>query len=184
MINNRFIRDLPQEWWEGNQKTAELAWAGRQLAALELLPAPFPIQEWLSERDFAHVRQLFRIGGPSYGNLSVREDATSFWMSASGVDKGQMETIGRDMVLISDYLPEERAMQVRIPPEVQPRRASVDAIEHRKGSRPRSLINSSVRTPFPNNRPRANPKPMTYRASERQLRCPNPCENLVGCIEL
>lgn len=130
VINNRFSRDLPQEWWEGNQKTAELAWAGRQLAALELLPTPFPIQEWLSERDFAHVRRLFGIGGLSYGNLSVREDATSFWMSASGVDKGRMATIGRDMLLISGYLPEERAMQVRIPPQAQPRRASVDAIEH------------------------------------------------------
>lgn len=130
VVGNRFVRDLPAELHEGNGNTRALRWAGQQLARMNLLPAPFPIEELLPPRQMAHVRKLFGIGGLSYGNLSVREGARTFWMSASGVDKSALQTIGRDMLLISGYLPEERSMVISLPPEVEPRRASVDAIEH------------------------------------------------------
>nr|WP_029214924.1 class II aldolase/adducin family protein [Kallotenue papyrolyticum] len=132
VINNVFVPDLPPELWRGTPQTDALREAGRRLDRMNLLPTPFPIHEFLSERALAHVRKLFGIGGLSYGNLSVRHDARSFWMSASGVDKGRLEVIGRDILLIADYLPEQNAMLVRVPPHVAPRRASVDAIEHWK----------------------------------------------------
>lgn len=130
VINNFFERDLPRELWDGDEKTRALGDAGRWLDRMDLLPAAFPIAEILDERDMLHVRRLFGIGGLSYGNLSVRRDATTFWMSARGVDKGNLTDIGRDILLITDYVPEENAMVVKVPPNVDPRPASVDAIEH------------------------------------------------------
>ena len=55
----------------------------QRLDALDLLPAPFPIEKYLDKRDLEHVKRLYSIGGLSYGNLSARKDATRFWMSAS-----------------------------------------------------------------------------------------------------
>lgn len=130
VVNNLFSRSLPPELWEGNANTHALRLAGQKLDQMSLLPAPFPISELLPARDMAHVRRLFGLGGLSYGNLSVREDARSFWMSASGVDKGKMQVIGRDMLLITGFDRERCAMHVSVPPHVEPRRASVDAIEH------------------------------------------------------
>jgi ribulose-5-phosphate 4-epimerase/fuculose-1-phosphate aldolase len=86
----------------------------------------------LSKRDLDHVKKLFGLGGLSYGNLSARHDERTFWMSASGVDKGNLQTIGRDILLITGFDPEHKAMYVSVPPHVEPRRASVDAIEHWK----------------------------------------------------
>ena len=42
---------------------------GQRLAALDLLPAAFPIEEILSDRDLRHVKLLYGIGGLSYGNV-------------------------------------------------------------------------------------------------------------------
>ena len=61
---------------EGDEITREIGEAGRRLDALGLLPAPFPIEELLSERELRHVSRLYGIGGLSYGNLSARKDAT------------------------------------------------------------------------------------------------------------
>lgn len=130
VVNNLFSTDLPPDLWDGNLNTRSLRLAGQQLDQMNLLPTPFPIHELLPARDMAHVKRLFGLGGLSYGNLSVRENARSFWMSASGVDKGNMQVVGRDMLLITGFDPERRAMLVSVPPQVEPRRASVDAIEH------------------------------------------------------
>ncbi len=130
VVKNLFSRSLPPELWEGNANTRALRMAGQQLDQMNLLPAPFPIHELLPARDMAHVKRLFGLGGLSYGNLSVREDTRSFWMSASGVDKGKMQVIGRDMLLITGFDPERSAIHASVPPHVEPRRASVDAIEH------------------------------------------------------
>jgi ribulose-5-phosphate 4-epimerase/fuculose-1-phosphate aldolase len=130
VINNRFDTDLPADLWEGTEASAELMRAGRRLDEMNLLPAPFPIMQLLGERDRNHIHRLFGIGGLSYGNLSARHDATRFWMSARGVDKSRLREIGRDVLLITDYLPDEDAIRVSVPPRVEPRAASVDAIEH------------------------------------------------------
>lgn len=130
VINNRYIPDLPEELWGGDETTEALKLAGQRLDAMNLLPAPFPIHEFLNERDLRHVMRLFGIGGLSYGNLSVRRDADTFWMSASGVNKGKLDVVGRDILLVVDHDPEANAMVLSTSPEVEPRRVSVDAIEH------------------------------------------------------
>jgi len=130
VIDNVFEPDLPPELWEGDERTRELSEAGRRLDALGLLPAPFPIDQLLSPRDLRHIELLYGIGGLSYGNLSVRKDATRFWMSASGVNKAHMRVVGRDMLLVKGFDPDRAAMVLSVPPHVQPRRVSVDAIEH------------------------------------------------------
>jgi ribulose-5-phosphate 4-epimerase/fuculose-1-phosphate aldolase len=132
VINNEFVPDLPDTLWRGDETTRLLGWAGRRLAGMGLLPAVFPVQEYLSERDLKHVKRLYNMGGLSYGNLSARaghrQDA--FWMSASGVDKSQLETVGRDILLVTEYDPARLQMRLSVPPNVEPRRVSVDAIEH------------------------------------------------------
>lgn len=130
VIHNEFHPDLEPELWQGDEQTRELRWAGQQLAALDLLPAAFPIAELLEPRDLRHVSRLYGIGGLSYGNLSVRKDARRFWMSASGVNKGDMRLVGHDMLLVKGFQPEQKAMLLSVPPRVKPRRVSVDAIEH------------------------------------------------------
>lgn len=132
VINNDFVPDLPEQLWAGDQPTSEISWAGKQLDRMGLLPAAFPIHDILSERDLRHVKRLYGIGGLSYGNLSARalHDPATFWMSASGVDKSKLETIGRDILLVTGYEPDRLLMRLSLPPHVEPRRVSVDAIEH------------------------------------------------------
>lgn len=130
VIKNEFHPDLPEDLWKGCKATEDIKWASRRLGELDLLPAPFPIQEIVRPEDFRHIQHLYGIGGLSYGNLSARHDETRFWMSASGVNKTNLETIGRDILLVKGYDPEKNAMLLSVPPNVEPRRVSVDAIEH------------------------------------------------------
>ena len=132
VINNDFVPDLPERLWTGDEPTRQISWAGQQLDSMGLLPAAFPIKDILSERDLRHVKRLYGIGGLSYGNLSARalHDPSTFWMSASGVDKSKLQTIGRDILLVTGYEPEKLQMRLSVPPGVEPRRVSVDAIEH------------------------------------------------------
>ncbi|MGI9628320.1 MAG: class II aldolase/adducin family protein [Longimicrobiales bacterium] len=130
VINNLFQDDLPEELWQGDEITASLTRAGKKLAELDLLPAPFPMNELLPARDVKQLKRLFGIGGLSYGNLSARYDKDWFWMSASGVDKSNLQEIGRDILMVKDYDAEQVGMVVAHPPGVVPRRVSVDAIEH------------------------------------------------------
>jgi ribulose-5-phosphate 4-epimerase/fuculose-1-phosphate aldolase len=130
VIDNEFRTDLEPELWDGDEVSAEIAAAGARLGDLDLLPAPFPIEDLLDERELRQVKRLYGIGGLSYGNLSMRKDETRFWMSASGVDKSKLETPGRDILLVSGYDEAAGKMILSVPPGVEPRRVSVDAIEH------------------------------------------------------
>ncbi|HEU5277630.1 MAG TPA: class II aldolase/adducin family protein [Gaiellaceae bacterium] len=130
VIDNDFRPDLEPELWSGDELTDEIRAAGRRLDELDLLPAPFPIEQLLDERDLRHVRRLYGIGGLSYGNLSARKDAQRFWMSASGVDKSKLEVPGRDILLVSGYDAAAAHIVLSVPPGIEPRRVSVDAIEH------------------------------------------------------
>lgn len=130
VVQNRFDSDLEPELWQGDKHTKELSEAGRKLGEWDLLPAAFPIDRILSPNVFRHVKKLYGIGGLSYGNLSVRKDERRFWMSASGVDKSKLREIGRDILLVKDYDAEENAIVLSVPRDVEPRRVSVDAIEH------------------------------------------------------
>ncbi len=130
VINNIYKPDLEEELWNGDEITEQIKRAGQKLDAMNLLPAPFPIQEILTPRELRHVMLLYGIGGLSYGNLSARKDETRYWMSASGVNKGKLDVIGQDILLVSGFDPQEPAMILSVPPTVEPRRVSVDAIEH------------------------------------------------------
>ncbi|HEU5361843.1 MAG TPA: class II aldolase/adducin family protein [Gaiellaceae bacterium] len=130
VIDNEFRTDLEPELWGGDHATESIRAAGRAIEALGLLPAPFPIEDLLDERDLRHVKLLYGIGGLSYGNLSARRDAERFWMSASGVDKANLDRAGRDILLVSGYDPDRGVILLSVPPVVEPRRVSVDAIEH------------------------------------------------------
>ncbi|GIU87586.1 MAG: aldolase [Acidimicrobiia bacterium] len=141
VIANEFVADLPDHLRHGDAATAQMLRAGRALDALDLLPAPFPLEEILPPRDLRHVKLLYGIGGLSYGNLSARctgGDVTAvpepggpvFWMSASGVDKSELRTIGRDILLVRGYDDRRDVMVLSVPPGIEPRRVSVDAIEH------------------------------------------------------
>ena len=130
VIDNEFVTDLEPELWRGDEVTEEIVAAGARLGDLDLLPSPFPIEDLLNERELRHVKRLYGIGGLSYGNLSQRKDDRRFWMSASGVDKSKLETPGRDILLVSDYDQENSRIVLSVPPDVEPRRVSVDAIEH------------------------------------------------------
>jgi ribulose-5-phosphate 4-epimerase/fuculose-1-phosphate aldolase len=132
VIDNDFVPDLEPELWDGDEVTADIGAAGKRMQELDLLPAPFPVHEFLDERDLRHVMRLYQVGGLSYGNLSARKDATRFWMSASGVDKSQLEVVGRDILLVTGYDEPNARMVISVPPGIEPRRVSVDAIEHWK----------------------------------------------------
>jgi ribulose-5-phosphate 4-epimerase/fuculose-1-phosphate aldolase len=130
VINNEFRNDLEEELWNGDHITEQIIRAGQTLDELNLLPAPFPMDEFLTPKEMRHVKRLYGIGGLSYGNLSARLDDNRFWMSASGVDKSKLKDIGRDIMLVTGFDEERPAMIISIPPNVEPRRVSVDAIEH------------------------------------------------------
>ncbi len=137
VIGNEFTDDLPDAIRAGDDITRQITRVGQQLASLDLLPAAFPIEEILSDRDLRHVKLLYGIGGLSYGNVSARrldlepgETQPQYWMSASGVDKSALHDIGRDILLVTGYDEARDVMQLRVPAGVEPRRVSVDAIEH------------------------------------------------------
>jgi len=130
VIDNEWIPDLEPELWDGDEITADIGEAGKRLDELDLLPSPFPVEEYLSGRDLRHVMRLYSVGGLSYGNLSARKDETRFWMSASGVDKSKLETVGTDLLLVKDFDDERGVIVLSVPPGIEPRRVSVDAIEH------------------------------------------------------
>jgi hypothetical protein len=130
IIDNVFDPDLPEALRQGDEISESIRRAGERLDAMNLLPAPFPIEEILSERDLRQLKRLYGIGGLSYGNISARYDDTRFWMSASGVDKSKLVEIGRDILMVKDYDATSGSMILSVPPDVEPRRVSVDAIEH------------------------------------------------------
>lgn len=130
VIDNDFIDDLPESLWSGDAITHSLSLSGKKLDEMNLLPAPFPLEEFVSPRDMRHIKKLYGIGGLSYGNLSSRKNQDSFWMSASGVNKANLKIIGQDMLLIRGYNADKNAMKISVPLNVDAKRASVDAIEH------------------------------------------------------
>jgi ribulose-5-phosphate 4-epimerase/fuculose-1-phosphate aldolase len=132
-IENEFSHDLPEALRDGDAITASLAEVGRKLDALGLLQSVLPLDEILSPRDLRLLQKIFGIKQLSYGNLSARRDASTFWMTGRGVDKGNLRRIGSDILLVTGFDEERRAMRVSVPPGNDPTaRVSVDAIEHFK----------------------------------------------------
>ena len=131
VIDNHFETDLEPELWDGDELDRG-ALPGRPAGSTRsgLLPAPFPLEDLVTPDDMRWIKLVYGIGGLSYGNLSARKDDRRFWMSASGVDKSNLREIGRDILMVTDYDRAAERMVLSVPPGVEPRRASVDAIEH------------------------------------------------------
>ena len=130
VIDNVFDPDLEEEYRGGTKVTRELTEAARTLDRWALFPTPYPVANLLPPEDYRHLRHVFGIGGLSYGNLSGRHDEHRFWMSASGVDKGKIGEVGRDILLVEGYDAEADAIRLSVPPDAHPLRVSVDAVEH------------------------------------------------------
>ena len=66
------------------------------------------------------MMRLYHAGGLSYGNPPPRKDETRFWMSASGVDKSQLEHVGRDLLLVTGYDEPSARIVFSVPPGIEP----------------------------------------------------------------
>lgn len=131
VIDNDLAEDLPEALREGDEITRTLQRVGRKLDGLGLLPSVLPLDEILSERDRRLLMKVFGVKQLSYGNLSARRDAASFWMSGRGVDKANLREIGKDMLLVTGVDEEAGKVRVSVPPGTDPTsRVSVDAVEH------------------------------------------------------
>lgn len=128
-IENEVAEDLPPEL-ESSPAVAALAEGGRRLAALGLLPSPVALEDLLSAEDRALLRAIYGVQQISYGNLSCREPSGGFWMSGRGVDKGRLETVGRDLLLVTGHDEERGLLKLSVPRGREEARVSVDAMEH------------------------------------------------------
>ena len=135
-IGNQFVTDLPSRFWKGSPVIQKIREYGQELDGMGVLPAPFPLGEFLSEENIKQLYTLFKIKALSYGNLSARDQIpelgeTTFWMSARGINKAQISEIGRDVLLVKGFDYEKGQAFVSVPPDFdQKARVSVDAVEH------------------------------------------------------
>ncbi len=136
VLRNRLYEDLRLDENAMVPQVEELKVFGKQLQKLGVLPAPFPLTEYLDKDLIDQLYRLYQIKGLSYGNLSIRNPNTDFkgttyWMTARGVDKSNLKGQGKDILLVNGYDRETSEMMVSLPPHYDPRiRVSVDAIEH------------------------------------------------------
>jgi len=134
--DNRFVQDLPERFWNGSEITGQIGRYGKVLDDLGVLPVPFPLKEFLTESQLKQLYKIYGITGASYGNLSARERISelgrdTFWMTGRGVDKSNLNIIGKDILLVKDFDYENREAILSMPPNFNPKaRVSVDAVEH------------------------------------------------------
>ncbi|MEE9289028.1 MAG: class II aldolase/adducin family protein [Bacteroidota bacterium] len=134
--DNRFTVDLPAQYCGTSPIVEKIKRYGRELDALGVLPAPFPLRQILSEEDLQHIYRIYGITGASYGNLSAREripelGKTTFWMTGRGVNKANIAKVGRDVLLVKGFDDEHGAALLSVPAYYDPKaRVSVDAVEH------------------------------------------------------
>lgn len=136
VLKNKLFEDLHLKESEIIPEVEDLKVFGKELHKLGVLPAPFPLIEFLDKDLIDQLYRLYQIKGLSYGNLSIRNvnhniGGTSYWMTARGVDKSNLKGIGKDILLVKGYDERSGEMLVSVPLEYDPRiRVSVDAIEH------------------------------------------------------
>jgi ribulose-5-phosphate 4-epimerase/fuculose-1-phosphate aldolase len=136
VLRNRLSEDLILQEKETLPEIEELIRFGKVLHNLGVLPAPFPLTEFLDKDLIDQLYRLYQIKGLSYGNLSIRNlnhssGKNTFWMTARGVDKSNLKGIGKDILMVKGYDGEKGEMLVSVPEGYDQRiRVSVDAIEH------------------------------------------------------
>lgn len=134
--DNSFVQNLPERFWYGSEITQQIEHYGKVLDELGVLPVPFPLKEFLTEAQLKQLYKIYGITGASYGNLSARERISelgqdTFWMTGRGVDKSNLQIIGKDILLVKDFDYTNREAILSMPPNYNPKaRVSVDAVEH------------------------------------------------------
>jgi hypothetical protein len=136
VLRNKVCEDLELNENEIIPEVEDLVSFGKELSRLGVLPAPFPLTDFLDKNLIDQIYRLYQIKGLSYGNLSIRNvnhgmEGTTYWMTARGVDKSNLKGVGKDILLVKGYDPVNGEMIVSVPQIYDPRvRVSVDAIEH------------------------------------------------------
>jgi ribulose-5-phosphate 4-epimerase/fuculose-1-phosphate aldolase len=136
VLRNKLFDNLLFNSHEAIAEVEELKAYGKELGSLGVLPAPFPLTNFLEKHLIDQLYRLYQIKGLSYGNLSIRNvsyksRSISYWMTARGVDKSNLKGFGKDILLVKGYDKDNGEMQVSVPQVYDPRiRVSVDAIEH------------------------------------------------------
>lgn len=136
VLRNKVCDDLLLQENEVIPEVADLISFGKELSRLGVLPAPFPLTEFLDKDLIDQIYRLYQIKGLSYGNLSIRNvnhgmEGTTYWMTARGVDKSNLKGVGKDILLVKGFDPVNGEMIVSVPHLYDHRiRVSVDAIEH------------------------------------------------------
>jgi len=136
-IDNRLETDLPEIYWNTTPVFESIKKYGREMDRLGILPTPFPLKDVLSDNDIDYLYRLFEVKGISYGNLSAREhipelgNIATFWMTARGINKAHIQSIGKDVLLVKGIDALTNAVLLSVPPHYDERaRVSVDAVEH------------------------------------------------------
>lgn len=134
--DNRFVCDLPERFFSGSSITEEISSYGKVLDKIGVLPVPFPLDGFLTADELRHLYKIYGITGASYGNLSARERIRelgndTFWMTGRGVNKSNLNIIGKDILLVKDFDYDNREAIISMPPDYDEKaRVSVDAVEH------------------------------------------------------
>lgn len=135
-LDNTITADLPRQFWTPSPVVRTIQQYGRELDTLGVLPTPFPLREVLSPEELHHLYKIYGITGLSYGNLSARERIselgdTTFWMTGRGVNKADLTTVGKDILLVKGFDDERASACISVPVDHDPTaRVSVDAVEH------------------------------------------------------
>jgi len=108
VLRNRLFEDPLLDENEIIPEVEDLKTFAKELQKLGVLPAPFPLTEFLDRDLIDQLYRLYQIKGLSYGNLSIRNlnhniEGTSYWMTARGVDKANLKGIGKDILLVNGY---------------------------------------------------------------------------------
>jgi ribulose-5-phosphate 4-epimerase/fuculose-1-phosphate aldolase len=133
---NIFIADLPSHYWNGSVITEQIKFYGKYLDSLGVLPVPFSLKTILTKEQLKHLYKIFGITGASYGNLSAREGIPilgedTFWMTGRGVDKSNLNEIGKDILLVKEFDFRNYSAILSMPRQYDIKsRVSVDAVEH------------------------------------------------------
>ena len=130
IIENEFVPDLPEELWNGDEITASITRAGKHLDELDLLPSPFPLEDYLSPERLPPCQADVPDGWTQLRQCQRPQGRHSLLDERQRRRQEQAGGVGREILLVTDYIPERRAMRLSVPPNVTPRRVSVDAIEH------------------------------------------------------
>lgn len=121
--------DLPEELWEGDEITRKMQEMARRLDSVDLVPSAVPLDD-LSERTKRRFFKVLGLRQVSYGNMSARRPGDGFWMTGRGVDKTNLQVVGRDIILVDRFDKASRQVHVRVPPGHEDARVSIDSSIH------------------------------------------------------